>query len=269
MSQQRRLEGKTAIVTGGSSGIGAETARQFAMAGASVIVCDVNIEAGQSVCDAIAAVTPGAHATFSRLDVGDEAQWIALMTEVESQFAGLDILANIAGVSGRDPGQPVDNADGSVGNKITEQTLEGWNRIMDVNSTGTFLGVKHAARLMAQSGGGSIINISSICGIIGSFSSGPYHASKGAVRLLSKAAAIQCACDSVRVNSVHPGFVDTPMTAPAHANNSVATERMNATPLRRFGTPYDIAMGCVYLASDESSWVTGSELVIDGGVVAS
>ena len=268
MPSTQRLANKVTIVTGGSSGIGAETARQFADAAAKVvIVCDVNEELGNRVVDDICA--RGANALFRHLDVGDEETWIALVDEVTREHGGLDVLANIAGVSGRDPDEPVENADGSVGNKITEQSLAGWNRIMDINSTGTFLGTKHGARAMANSGGGSIINISSICGIIVSYSSSPYHASKGSVRLLTKAAAMQCAADKVRVNSIHPGFVDTPMTAPAHANNALATERMNATPLGRFGTPYDIAMGCVYLASDEAAWVTGSELVIDGGVVSS
>jgi NAD(P)-dependent dehydrogenase (short-subunit alcohol dehydrogenase family) len=268
MASSKRLAGKVTIVTGGSSGIGAETARQFADASAeAVIVCDVNEALGAEVVRDLNGA--GANAVFRRLDVISEEQWVALVDEVLNTHGRLDVLANIAGVSGRDPGDPVENPDGSVGNKIMHQSLSGWNRIMDINSTGTFLGTKHGARAMAESGGGSIINISSICGIIGSYSSGPYHASKGSVRLLSKSAAMQCAEDNIRVNSIHPGFVDTPMTAPAHSNNALATERMNATPLGRFGTPYDIAMGCVYLASDEAAWITGSELVIDGGVVGS
>lgn len=268
MSGTQRLADKIAIVTGGSSGIGAETARQFADAAAAVVVvCDVNESLGHEVVEAIRA--RGAEAEFRRLDVVDEDAWVSVVDDVTARYGGLDVLANIAGVSGRDPGEPVENPDGSVGIKITEQTLAGWNRIMEINSTGTFLGTKQGARAMAGSGGGSIINISSICGLIGSYSSAPYHASKGSVRLLTKSAAIQCAADNVRVNSIHPGFVDTPMTAPAHANNALATERMKATPLGRFGRPYDIAMGCVYLASDEAAWVTGSELVIDGGIVSS
>ena len=264
----QRLANKVTLVTGASSGIGAETARQFANAAAAVVVvCDVNEGLGHQVVEEIRA--SGSTAEFRRLDVIDEDAWTAVLSEVTAHYGRLDALANIAGVSGRDPSEPVENPDGSVGNKITEQSLAGWQRIMEINSTGTFLGTKHAARAMAASGGGSIINISSICGLVGSFSSAPYHASKGSVRLLSKSAAIQCAADQVRVNSIHPGFVDTPMTASAHANNALASERMNATPLGRFGTPYDIAMGCVYLASDEAAWVTGAELVIDGGVVAS
>jgi NAD(P)-dependent dehydrogenase (short-subunit alcohol dehydrogenase family) len=121
---------------------------------------------------------------------------------------------------------------------------------------------------MQRAGGGSIINISSICGIIGSHANAAYHASKGAVRIFSKAAAIQYAPDKIRVNSVHPGFVDTPMTLPGHSNPEIARKRIEVTPLGRFGTPDDIAAGCLYLASDEASWVTGSELVIDGGMTA-
>ena len=231
------------------------------------MLCDVNDALGEGVVAEI--VSNGGEARYSHLDVADEQQWQNVMEAVDASFGRLDVLANIAGVSGRDPGAPVENSDGSVGAKLEHQTLEGWNRIMDVNSTGSFLGTRFAAVAMARSGGGSIINISSICGIVGSFSSVPYHASKGAVRLLSKSAAIQCAADNIRVNSIHPGFVETPMTEAAHSNNAVAAERMGATPLGRFGTPYDIAMGCVYLASDEAAWVTGSELVIDGGTVAS
>jgi cyclopentanol dehydrogenase len=140
--------------------------------------------------------------------------------------------------------------------------------VMGINATGVFLGTRAAIPAMQRAGGGSIINISSICGIIGSHANAAYHASKGAVRIFSKAAAVQYASDKIRVNSVHPGFVDTPMTRPGHANPEVAKMRLAATPLGRFGTPADIAAGCLYLASDEASWVTGSELVIDGGMTA-
>ena len=139
---------------------------------------------------------------------------------------------------------------------------------MAVNATGIFLGTKHAIGPMRRAGGGSIINISSICGIVGSFANGAYHASKGAVRTFSKSAAIQYAPDGIRVNSIHPGFVDSPMTEAAHGQPEVAQQRIAATPLGRFGQPIDIAMGCLYLAADESSWVTGAELVIDGGMIA-
>ena len=266
MSGGARLQGKVAIVTGGSSGIGAETARQFAAHGAVVLVADVDEEAGAAVTVEI--VAAGGRACFHALDVVDESRWEALVEQTLDQHGRLDVLVNVAGVTGRDPYRAGARTDGSVGTKITEQTLAVWNRVMDVNATGSFLGTKHGARAMTLSGGGSIINISSIWGLVGSFSSAAYHSSKGAVRLLTKAAAVQCAPDGVRVNSVHPGFVQTPMTHQTHASDSVARKRIDATPLGRFGTPYDVAMGCVYLASDEAAWVTGSELVIDGGFVA-
>ena len=266
MSTGERLADKIAVVTGGSSGIGAETARQFAKHGATVVVCDLNEKLGQAVVDEIK--WSGDEAIFRRLDVVQESEWEALMEEALERYQRLDILANSAGVTGRPPGPTNPQTARTSGPKIAEHSLEVWNRVMSVNSTGTFLGTKHSARIMAPLGSGSIINISSIWGIVGSFSSAAYHASKGSVRLLTKSAAIQCARNNIRVNSIHPGFVETPMTRAAHADRAVAQQRLDATPLRRFGTPYDIAMGCVYLASDESAWVTGSELVIDGGMTA-
>jgi len=260
-----RLTDKVAIVTGGASGIGAETAKVFAAQGARVVVCDVNDALGQSVVDAIG--KSGGEAIYRPLDVTDEGQWATLVAETEATYGRLDALTNIAGISGRDPQQNIQRTL-TAGGLLEDQTLEKWNQIMEVNATGTFLGTKAAIPPMRRSGGGSIINISSICGIIGSFANAAYHASKGAVRIFSKAAAIQYAPDKIRVNSIHPGFVDTPMTQPGHANPEVAQQRIEATPLGRFGTPTDIAMGCLYLASDEASWVTGSELVIDGGMTA-
>jgi NAD(P)-dependent dehydrogenase (short-subunit alcohol dehydrogenase family) len=265
METGNRLAGKVAIVTGGASGIGAETARVFAGHGAKVIVCDVNADLGQAVAEEIG--NGGGEATFRALDVTDEKQWAALIAETETAYGRLDALTNIAGVSGRDPRQNIQTTL-TAGGLLEDQTLAQWHHVMEVNATGTFLGTKCVIAPMRQSGGGSIINISSICGIIGSYANAAYHASKGAVRIFSKAAAIQYAPDGIRVNSIHPGFVDTPMTQPGHANLEVAKMRHEATPLGRFGTPRDIAMGCLYLASDEASWITGSELVIDGGVTA-
>ena len=265
MESGNRLAGKVAIVSGAASGIGAETARVFAAQGAKVVACDVNEEDGNATVDAITAA--GGEAIFRVLNVTDEEQWQALVAETESTFGKLDVLANIAGISGRDPDMAIQTSQ-TAGGKLVEQSLENWNQIMDVNATGTFLGTKYAIPAMIRAGGGSIVNISSICGIVGSHANAAYHASKGAVRILSKSAAIQYASNGVRVNSVHPGFVDTAMTRPAHDNNTIARQRMDATPMGRFGKPIDIAMGCLYLASDESSWVTGTELVIDGGMVA-
>ncbi|MBL4721813.1 MAG: glucose 1-dehydrogenase [Alphaproteobacteria bacterium] len=265
METGNRMAGKVAIVTGGASGIGAETARVFAAQGATVVLCDINAELGESIANEIN--ENGGAATFRSLEVTDEAQWIALVADTEKAFGKIDVLTNIAGISGRDPRQNVQTTL-TAGGLLEDQSLENWNQVMAINATGTFLGTKHVIAAMRRAGGGSIVNISSICGIIGSFSNAAYHASKGAVRIFSKSAAIQYASDKIRVNSVHPGFVDTPMTEPGHANPEVAQQRLDATPLGRFGVPHDIAMGCLFLASDESAWVTGTELIIDGGMTA-
>jgi len=265
MQPGKRLIGKVAIISGGASGIGAETARQFAAHGASVVVCDVQDELGHGVAQEI--IAAGGTAAYRTLDVTSEDSWIALVTETERTYGKVDVLGNIAGISGRPAGMTVQT--GAIsGAELKDQTLESWERIMAVNSTGVFLGTKSVIPAMQRAGGGSIINISSICGIIGSFANAAYHASKGSVRIFSKSAAIQYAKDQIRVNSIHPGFVDTPMARPGLLGNESGKARMEATPLGRFGKPYDIAMGCLYLASDESAWVTGSELVIDGGLVA-
>lgn len=262
MEPGKRLLDKVAIVSGGASGIGAETARQFGRHGARVVVSDLNSNLGHAVVEEINA--SGATAIFKNLDVIDEAQWAELMAETEAEFGKVDVLANVAGISGRDPTQEFD----PKGMMLEDMTLETWNKVMDVNSTGVYLGTKHAIAPMRRAGGGAVINISSICGIVGSFGSPAYNASKGAVRIFSKAAAIQYAPEGIRVNSIHPGFVDTPLTEQIHAHPEGAKSRHDATPLGRLGQPVDIAMGCVYLASDEAAWVTGSELVIDGGMTA-
>jgi NAD(P)-dependent dehydrogenase (short-subunit alcohol dehydrogenase family) len=263
MHTGQRLVGKSAIVTGGASGIGAETARYFAAHGAKVLLTDQNAAMGKAVAQEIRAA--GGVASFAPHDVGSESQWADIVAQAEKDHGALHILCNIAGISGRDPKL---NILPTVSTRLADQTLEHWNRVMEINATGVFLGTKAAIPAMQRAGGGSIINISSICGIIGAHATAAYHASKGAVRIFSKAAAIQYAPDKIRVNSVHPGFVDTPMTKAGHANPEVAQQRLNVTPLGRFGTPADIAAGCLYLASDESAWVTGSELVIDGGMTA-
>jgi len=265
MQTGKRLVGKVAIVTGAASGIGAETARTFAQHGAKVLLTDSNAALGKSVAKEIS--DSGGTATFAVQDVCHEALWATIVAQAEKSYGQLDILCNVAGISGRDPKMTIQTSL-TAGPRLDEQTLEQWNRVMEVNATGVFLGTKAAIPAMRRAGGGSIVNISSICGIIGSHANAAYHASKGAVRIFSKAAAIQYASDNIRVNTVHPGFVDTPMTRPGHSNPEVARKRLEATPLGRFGTPADIAAGCLYLASDEASWVTGSELVIDGGMTA-
>jgi len=265
MQPGKRLSGKVAIVTGGASGIGAETARLFATHGAAVLLTDATVTKGMRVAEEISGA--GGTVTFANQDVCDEARWAEIVALAESSYGRLHILCNIAGISGRDARLTMQSGV-TAAPRLAEQTLQQWNRVMEVNATGVFLGTKAAIPAMQRAGGGSIINISSICGIIGAHANAAYHASKGAVRIFSKAAAVQYAPDRIRVNSVHPGFIDTPMTAPTHSNPEIARRRLEATPLGRFGTPADVAAGCLYLASDEAAWVTGSELVIDGGLTA-
>ena len=267
MHTTERLHDKVAIVTGAASGIGAETSRVFAAHGAKVVLCDVQEELGLSVVKDI--VAAGGFAEYRNLDVSNEAQWTALILDVEKTYGKINVLCNSAGISGRPASMKVQLTGVMTGGALTDMSLETWNRIMEVNATGIFLATKSVIPAMQRAGGGSIINISSVCGIVGSFANAAYHASKGAVRIFSKASAIQYAKDQIRVNSVHPGFVDTPMARPGLLGVESGKARMDATPLGRFGKPMDIAMGCLYLASDESSWVTGSELVIDGGMTAS
>jgi NAD(P)-dependent dehydrogenase (short-subunit alcohol dehydrogenase family) len=262
MEQGQRLRGKVAIVTGGASGIGAETARTFAGHGARVVLCDLQDDLGLTVTGEI--VVAGGIAEYRRLDATQEDAWNVLAAEVESKYGRIDILCNIAGIAaGFDEvtGTRTDMA-------LPGLSLDSWNQVMAVNAAGVFLGTKSVHAAMKRAGGGSIINISSICGIVGSFGNAAYNASKGAVRIFSKSAALQYAKDQIRVNSIHPGFVDTPLARPGLLGNVSGKARMDATPLGRFGKPSDIALGCLYLASDDSAWVTGSELVIDGGMTA-
>ena len=265
MNIGKRLEEKVALITGGACGIGAEPARLFAAHGAKLIVADVQDELGEKVVSEIK--EEAGHAIYKHLDVTDEAAWVQLVQEIVDMHGSVDILGNIAGISGRDPAMKVQQTI-TPGPLIEDTSLEVWNKIMNINVTGVYLGTKSVLPVMRDAGGGSIINISSICGLVGSFGNAAYHASKGAVRIFTKATAVQHAKDKVRANSIHPGFVDTPMTKPGHSNNEVAKTRIDATPLGRFGVPMDIALGCLYLGSDESSWVTGTELVIDGGLTA-
>ena len=194
---------------------------------------------------------------YAHLDTRDEAEWQAVVQQVVDTHGHLDILVNAAGVPGR-------RTDGGS-TRIDEQELEDWNRVMDVNSTGIFLGMKTVIPEMRKAGGGSIVNISSIYGLVGSPNSAAYHASKGAVRLATKSAALQYAAENIRVNSVHPGIVTTGMNREINEDPVLSVPRLAATPMGRFGQPIDIANGCLFLASDESGWMTGAELVIDGG----
>ena len=254
-SQGRRLFGKVAVVTGGASGIGAATCRLFAREGASVIIADIDDELGRQVETEI--TDAGGEAVFRHLDVVNADDWVAAIEYAVERFGKLDVLVNNAGMSG------------PRARKTVEDTMDDdWNVVMDVNARSVFVGTKYAIPQMRKAGGGSIINVSSIYGNVGSKASTPYHASKGAVRTFTKAAAVQYAPEQIRVNSVHPGFTDTGMTRDIHAVPEIRKEREDKTPVGRLGVPEDIAWGIVYLASDESRFVTGAELVIDGGMTA-
>lgn len=251
-----RLKGKVAIVTGGASGIGAATSRIFAAEGArGVVIADLQDDLGRKLEAAIRKA--GGEASFMHLDVTKETEWVKVIEGTVAKFGKLDVVVHNAGMSG-----PHGRA------RVEEATEEGWRLVMDVNATSAFLGTKHAIPAMRKAGGGSIVCVSSIYGIVGSRAGTAYHASKGAIRLFSRSAAVQYAGDRIRVNSVHPGFVESPMTAELHSRPGVREERLDLTPLARIGLPEDIANGILYLASDEASWVTGAELVIDGGMTA-
>ncbi len=252
----RRLDGKVAIVTGGASGIGAATCRVFAREGArAVVIADLSETASQVVQAEIA--REGGSALFRPLDVTQDAQWIEAVNAVVATYGRLDILVNNAGRGG------------PVSRPIVEQTTEeAWDLMFAANAKGVFLGTKHAIPAMRSTGGGSIINVISIYALVGSPLGTAYSASKGAARALTRTAAVQYASEGIRVNSVFPGFVETPMTRDLHAQPGVREERTALTPLGRLAQPEDIAWGILYLASDESNFVTGSELVIDGGATA-
>ena len=191
---------------------------------------------------------------FVWLDVTSEASWQEAVTATVTRFGRLDILVNNAGISGRP--------------NVEDTTVDVWDHVMDINAKGVFLGTKAAIPEMRKAGGGSIINISSIWGIVGSGGAASYHASKGAVRLLTKSTAIQYAKEGIRANSIHPGPIATPMTETTRSNIDLNQGMLDRTPLGRWGQPEDVAYGALFLASDESSFMTGSELLIDGGWTA-
>lgn len=255
MPTGNRLEGKTAIVTGGASGIGEATSRLFVTEGAKVVIADIDDDKGVALESELN--QSGEVALYRKVDVTSESQWIAICSEIMKKWGRLDVVVNNAGMSG------------VKGRATVEDTVvENWDTVFSVNSTAVMLGTKTAIPEMRKNGGGSVVNVSSIFGIVGSPAGAAYHASKGAARTFSKAAAVQYAKDNIRVNSVHPGFTDTPMTLDIHSHQEIREARLNMTPLGRLGLPMDIAYGILYLASDESSWVTGIELVIDGGEIA-
>ena len=245
-----RLKDKVAIVTGGAHGMGEAEARLFANEGAAVVIADVLVDVGEALATDINARQ--GRAMFVRTDVTSEVDWQNLIAKTIEIYGKLDILVNNAGISGS-----------AVGSDLS---LEGWNRLMSVNATGVFLGTTLAAQEMAKAGRGSIVNISSIMGFVGGAEGHPgYSASKGAVRLLTKSAAVRWGPQGVRVNSVHPGYMPAMLNG---ANAGGRAAKIPMTPLRRLGEPIEVAYGVLFLASDEASFVTGTELVIDGGYIA-
>ena len=245
-----RLENKVAIISGGSRGMGAVEAALFVQQGAKVLVGDVRDDEGRALVEKI-----GADAVYAHLDVTSEDDWAAAVKKATDRYGKLDILVNNAGVSAR--------------GTIEETSVEDWDRVMGINAKGVFLGTRAAIPEMRKAGGGSIVNISSQLGLVGMAESSPqYQSSKGAVRIFTKSAAIQYAPEGIRVHSVHPGPIVTPMPEERRSDSAVQQVMVSRIPLGRYGESEDVAYGVLYLASDESSFVTGGELVIDGGWTA-
>jgi NAD(P)-dependent dehydrogenase (short-subunit alcohol dehydrogenase family) len=248
-----RLAGKVALITGGASGMGQSEASLFAREGASVVVGDILETEGQRVVASIAAA--GGKAQFVKLDVTREADWQQAVKSAVMSFGKLDVLVNNAGISGSiDP---------------DTMSTSAWDTIMDVNAKGVFLGMKHAVPAMQQAGGGAIVNISSISGFVGQDRIHmAYNASKGAVRIMTKSAAVQYAQDGIRVNSVHPGILPPMRTSKASADPAWREKSLRAVPMKREGRVEEVAYAVLFLASDEASYITGTELVVDGGYLA-
>jgi NAD(P)-dependent dehydrogenase (short-subunit alcohol dehydrogenase family) len=249
-----RVEGKVAVVTGGASGIGLSTAELLAREGAVVVVADVQDVRGEEVAQRIR--ESGGHAEYLHHDVTEEQAWRDLLKQISGRRGRLDVLVNNAGIGVMGP--------------VLDTTLADWRRQFAVNLDGVFLGIKYAIPLMAESGGGSIINMSSTVGIVGQPMMAAYGATKGGVRVFTKAVALECAAsrNGVRVNSVHPGIIETPIWASQGSAPDLDAMSNASVPLGAKGLPDDVANGVLWLASDESRYVTGAELVIDGGVTA-
>lgn len=253
-----RVEGKVAIVTGGSLGIGKASCLLLAREGAKVAVTDIKDDEGEKVVAEIN--DAGGTAQYWHLDASDEDNVSKVFADVRSRFGQIDVLVNNAGIAG-------------VNKPTHEISKEEWEQVIAVNVNGVFFCTKHAVESMLDSGGGSIINLSSIYGLVGAADLPPYHASKGAVRLMSKNDALLYAKDDIRVNSIHPAFIWTPLVEELGRNSEQGIDKFREQldsrhPIGHVGEPDDIAYGVLYLASDESKFMTGSELVIDGGYTA-
>lgn len=257
-----RVQDKVALITGGASGIGRGCAERLAEEGAVVVITDIQADLGAEVVAGITAA--GGRAEFLAHDVTDEAAWIEVVRTTVERHGGLHVLVNNAGIG--------------IGGSIVDMTLADWQRQQAINLDGVFLGVKHCIPPMRDAGGGSIINLSSVAGLKGAANLAAYNATKGGVRLFTKGVALECANSgwNIRVNSVHPGVIDTPIWTKvnpdflAEGENAVDVDAMAAlgVPVGKPGYPRDIANGVLFLASDDSSYVTGTELVIDGGLSA-
>ena len=253
-----RVEDKIALITGAAQGLGAETARLLVAEGASVVLTDINVDGARQTAEEINAQGSDKAVAFEQ-DVSSESGWQQTIEATREQFGGLNILVNNAGI-------------GSIGS-VEDESLETWQRVHDVDLNSVFLGCKYGIPLMAESGAGSIVNVSSISGIIAGHNLAAYNSAKAAVRHLSKSVALHCAHErnNIRCNSVHPAFIDTPILDGLvdGPDRDAALEKLGRQiPLGRVGRPEDVAFAVLYLASDESQFVTGSEIRIDGGISA-
>jgi NAD(P)-dependent dehydrogenase (short-subunit alcohol dehydrogenase family) len=247
-----RFDGQVALVTGGARGIGVATAQRFARDGAAVAVTDVLDTEGLAVAEALSQA--GGRARFEHLDVSDEDAWVTAVDRIEADLGPITILVNNAGV-------------GTLAH-VEDETVEAWDRVIAINQTGVWLGMKVVGARMRERGAGAIVNVSSIFGAVGGFGGSiAYHASKGAVRLMTKSAALHWATKGVRVNSIHPGFVETPMLEAA-MGTPMETQILSMTPMGRMGRPDEIASVIAFLASEDASYMTGSEIYVDGGWIA-
>jgi NAD(P)-dependent dehydrogenase (short-subunit alcohol dehydrogenase family) len=247
------LQNKVVLITGAAVGIGAEIAKRFAAEGAQVVIGDVNVVEARTTSESIR--RSGGSARSVPLDVTKEESWEEALDGIRTAEGRLDVLVNNAGITKRI--------------SITEMPLEDFERIMAVNVRGVFLGIKHALPFMKQHGGGSIVNISSICGLVGhKLTNETYTTSKGAVTLLTKSVAVRHARDNIRCNSIHPGTVDTPMVQALFTDPEKKRERLDEVPLGRLATAQDVANAALFLASDEAGFITGAALPVDGGLTA-
>lgn len=245
-----RLTGKVAIITGAANGMGASEAKLFAKEGAKVVATDINDGVLHEVINEIKA--DGGDAIGLKHNVTSEEEWKQVIQETVNRYGKVDVLVNNAGVSSP--------------KTMTQMEMDEWNKIMDIDLNGCVIGMKYVIPEMQKAGGGSLINISSIGGLVGMAGSSPYTAAKGALRALSKSAAVEYGKDKIRVNSVHPGIIETPMTADTFKDATPYYKTFTQLPY--FGNPEDVAYGVLFLASDESRFMTGAELVIDGGWTA-